>query len=223
VENGLKRNRELKNRTAATNIVTAIVGLTVVNSTFIILLSTCIRLTFRYFHAFTNASTLTASQNEHLLMRKRLFAGLCILFALFFSSCDPAIGVALQNKTATDKTIKVIYPANFKFPGDSGSSQYNFCLRDSVKTFDMADKDNYLHPFLVPMLAKDTIARTYSFVLKSGYSATVESRFLAALPTFGQIFIIDQTDTVELKRDGKDFVKKPKLLIGGSWTHSIKD
>lgn len=138
-------------------------------------------------------------------------------------SCDPAIGVALQNKTTTDKTIKVIYPENFKFPRDSGSSEYNFCLCDSVKTFDLSDKDNYLHPYIVPMLTKDTIARTYSFILKPNYSATVESRFLTALPTFGQIFIINQTDTVNLIRHGKDFVKKPKLLLGGSWTHTIKD
>jgi hypothetical protein len=157
-------------------------------------------------------------------MTKRIFPALCFLLILCLCSCDPAIGVALQNNTTTNKTIKVIYPENFNFPGDSGgSSQYNFCLRDSVKTFDLADKDNYLHPFIVPMLTKDTTARTYSFILRPNYSATVESRFGAALPTFGQIFIIDQKDTVKLIRHGKDFVKKPKVLFGGSWTHIIKD
>ena len=157
-------------------------------------------------------------------MTKRILPALCFLLILGLCSCDPAIGVALQNKTTTDKTIKVIYPDNFKFPGDrGGSSQYNFCLRDSVKTFDLADKDNYLHPFIVPMLTKDTIERTYSFILRANYSATVEGRFGAALPTFGQIFIINQKDTVRLIRHGKDFVKKPKLLLGGSWKHTIKD
>jgi hypothetical protein len=156
-------------------------------------------------------------------MTKRLFAALCILLTLALSSCDPGIGVALQNKTNTDKTIKILYPENFKFPGDDGNSQYNFCLRDSVKTFNLADKDNHLHPFIVPMLAKDTIARTYSFILRPNYSATVESRFLATLPTFGQIFIINKTDTVKLIRHGKDFRKKPKLMLGSSWTYTIKD
>jgi hypothetical protein len=156
-------------------------------------------------------------------MTKRIFPALCFLLILCLCSCDPAIGVALENNTTTGKTIKVIYPENFSFPGDSGaSSQYNLCLRDSVKTFDLADKDSYLHPFIVPMLTKDTTARNYSFILRSNYSATVESRFGAALPTFGQIFIIDQKDTVKLIRHGKDFVKKPKLLLGGSWTHIIK-
>jgi len=153
----------------------------------------------------------------------RIFTGVCFLLMFCLCSCDPAIGVSLQNKTTTNKTITVIYPANFKFPGDSGSTQNNFCLRDSVKTFDLADKENYLHPFIVPMLTKDTVARTYSFVLRPNYSATVESHFLAALPTFGQVFIINHTDTVKFIRNGKDFVKKPKLMLGGSWTHTIKD
>ena len=154
-------------------------------------------------------------------MTHKVITGLLLLVTISLYSCDPAIGVAIQNKTSTDKNIKVIYPANFKFPGDSGTSQYNFCLRDSVKTFNLAEKDNYLNPLIVPMLSKDTITRTYLFKLKANHSATVESRFLASLPTFGQIFIIDEIDTIKLERHGKDFIKRPKLLLGGSWTHTI--
>ena len=36
--------------------------------------------------------------------------------------------------TNTDKHIKVIYPAGFKFPGDE---KYSFGIHDSVKTFDV--------------------------------------------------------------------------------------
>jgi hypothetical protein len=156
-------------------------------------------------------------------MTKKIFTGLTILFIISFSSCDPGISVAIYNRTSTDKTIKVIYPPNFKFPGDTGSTRYNFCFRDSVKTLDLAVKDNYLHPVIIPMSSIDTTERTYSFTLKANYSATVESRFLVALPTFGQIFIINESDTIELKRNGNDFIKRPKLLLGGSWTHTIKD
>ncbi|MBX3252822.1 MAG: hypothetical protein KF862_01675 [Chitinophagaceae bacterium] len=156
-------------------------------------------------------------------MTNKILWGFLLFFIFSLYSCDPSIGVAIQNKTSTEKTIKVIYPANFKFPGDSGGAQNNFCLRDSVKTFDLSDKDSYLNPFIVPMLSKDTVERTYSFVLKPNYSATVEGRSFSSLPTFGQIFIIDQKDTIKLIRYGRDFVKKPKLLLGGSWKHIIKD
>ena len=143
-----------------------------------------------------------------------------ILSIVSFTSCDPAIGVAISNKTSTDKAVKVIYPANFKFPGDI---EYSFGIRDSIKTYDLNMTDNYLHPFVVPRLSWDTIARTYSFNLKANHSATIESRFLATDPTYGQIFIIDNTDTVELKKHDKLFIKKPKLTLGGTWTYTITD
>ena len=143
-----------------------------------------------------------------------------ILLVVSFSSCDPAIGVVIANKTDTDKQIKVIYPANFKLPG---AIEYSFGIRDSVKTYDLNIADNYLHPFVVPRVSWDTIARTYIFNLKTNHSATIESRFLAAYPTYGQIFIIDNKDTVELMRHGKLFIKKPKLTLGGTWTYTITD
>jgi hypothetical protein len=141
-----------------------------------------------------------------------------ILAVISFTSCDPAIGVAISNKTNTDKQIKVIYPVNFKFPGDI---EYSFGIRDSIKTYDLNIADNYKHPFVVPRLLWDAIARTYSFNLKANHSATIESRFLATDPTYGQVFIIDNKDTVELKRHGKVFRKKPKLTLGGTWTYTI--
>ncbi|NNV54259.1 hypothetical protein [Limnovirga soli] len=145
---------------------------------------------------------------------------LFVLIAISFTSCDPGIGLAITNKTETEKRIKVIYPANFKFPGDI---QYSFGIRDSIKTYDLNKAENYQHPFVVPRLSWDTIAMTYSFNLKANYSATIESRFLASAPTYGQVFIIDNKDTVELKRHGKIFSKKPKLTLGGTWTYIIKD
>jgi hypothetical protein len=141
-----------------------------------------------------------------------------ILSVVSFISCDPAIGVAIANKTNTDKQIKVIYPVNFEFPGDI---EYSFGIRDSIKTFNIKIADNYLHPFITPRLSWDTILRTYAFNLKANYSAIIENRFLATYPTYGQIFIIDNTDTVELKRHGKIFIKKPKLTLGGTWTYTI--
>jgi len=143
-----------------------------------------------------------------------------ILSVVSLNSCDPAIGVAISNKTNADKQIKVIYPPDFKFPGDI---EYSFGIRDSIKTYNLNIADNYLHPFVVPRLFWDTTARTYAFNLKANHSATIENRFLATYPTYGQVFIIDNIDTVELKRHGKIFKKKPKLTLGGTWTYTITD
>jgi hypothetical protein len=143
-----------------------------------------------------------------------------ILLAICLLSCDPAIGVVIANRTTTAKKIKVIYPPDFTFPGDT---PHNLGIRDSLKTYDLAVKDKYLHPTVIPMLSWDTVARTYSFNLSANHEAIVESRFLAPFPTFGQVFIIDNTDTVKLQRHGKDFRKRPKLLFGGTWMHKITD
>jgi hypothetical protein len=75
----------------------------------------------------------------------------------------------------------------------------------------------------MPLLSMDTVARTYSFDLKAGHKIVIESRFPAGAPTYGQLVIIDNTDTAELKKHGKDFRKKPKLVLGGSWIYTIKD
>ena len=156
-------------------------------------------------------------------MTARNFLVVASIVTVVFYSCDPGIGVVIINKTNADKKIQVIYPPNFKFPGDPGDTHSGFMIRDSIKTFDLAERENYLHPIIIPRMAWDSVARTYSFTLKANHEAVVESRFLAGAPTFGQVFIIDHTDTVRLKNHGGDFIKRPKLSLGGSWTHTIKD
>jgi hypothetical protein len=153
-----------------------------------------------------------------------MMKGLTILFigliGTLLTSCDPSIGVAIENRTKSDKQIMVIYPKEFKFPGDH---EYSFGIRDSIKTFDLSIKDNYLKPTRVAKVDWDTLSRTYKFILKSNYSATIESRFLAVFPTWGQIFIIENYDTIKLEPKSKDFIKKPKITLGGVWTHKIID
>lgn len=153
-------------------------------------------------------------------MTKRLTILLIGLLGTLLTSCDPAIGVAIENRSKSDKQITVIYPKEFKFPGDH---VYSFGVRDSIKTYDLSIKDNYLNPTLVAKVDWDTVSRIYKFILKSNYSATIESRFLAVNPTWGQTFIVDNYDTLRLEPNNKDFVKKPKLTLGGVWTHRIMD
>jgi hypothetical protein len=149
-----------------------------------------------------------------LLLFVQLFLGTIL------TSCDPAIAVVLENKTESDKHIKVFYPKEFKFPGDI---EYSFGIRDSIQTYNLNDANSYLNPTVMPKVDWDTIAKTYSFVLKSNYKAKIESRFLAVNPTWGQTFVIEKTDTIKLEPKSKDFKRRPKITFGGTWTHTIVD
>ena len=147
------------------------------------------------------------------------------LITLTLISCDPGIGVVISNKSKVDKSIRVIYPENFKLPINTKDR-----TSDSLQTYDHTFTDNtvsardyYRYPVKIPVLSLDTVNRTYSFNLKAKHEAIIESRWPASFPTFGQIFIIENSDTIRLIRHGKDFKKRPKLMLGGSWTHTIID
>jgi hypothetical protein len=154
---------------------------------------------------------------------KRYFI-ISILLALTLISCDPGIGVAISNKSGVDRNIRVIYPENFQFPSNTKEH-----TNDSLQTYDHTltgnrnSGDYYNYPGKTPILSSDTVNRSYSFKLKDKHEVIVERRWPASLPTFGQMFIIDNTDTVKLLRRGKDFKKRAKLLLGGTWTHTIAE
>ncbi len=141
-----------------------------------------------------------------------------LLLAIALPSCDPAIGVRLVNQTQTEKYIRASYPEGFPISFDRWQRN-----QDSLKTYDEAMPDNYRHPVKIPALDLDTIAGTYAFHLKPGYSVLVESRAMTAYPAYGQVFIIDQRDTVILTEKGSPFVKRPKIMLGGEWTYVIKE
>ena len=150
---------------------------------------------------------------------------LILPFSLTLISCDAGIGVVISNKSTVDRNIRVIYPTNFRLPINSKDR-----TNDSLQTYDHTLTDNtisvrdyYRYPVKIPILLLDTINRTYSFNLKARHEVIIESRWPASLPTFGQLFIIDNTDTIKLVRHGRDFEKRPKLLLRGNWTHTIND
>jgi hypothetical protein len=147
---------------------------------------------------------------------------LLLLSAIALTSCDPGIAVVISNKSKTDKNVRVIYPPDFKFPADG-----KIGINDSVETIDESDYtkagERFSNTVRVPILSMDTAARTYSFDLKAGHRVAIESRWPAGSPTYGQRVIIDNTDTVELRKEGKEFRKKPKLVLGGSWIYTISD
>jgi hypothetical protein len=153
------------------------------------------------------------------------YSVILFLLSVIFTSCDPGIGVVISNKSRFDKNIQVTYPSNYRLPINTRDR-----TNDSLQTYDHTQTDNtinardyFRYPEKIPILLLDTINRTYSFNLKAKHEVIIESRWPASLPTFGQIFVIDNIDTIKLVRHGKDFKKRPKLLLGGSWIHIITD
>ena len=129
------------------------------------------------------------------------------------NSCDPGIGVVLSNQSATDKKVEVHYPTNFVYRFGDSLIVYSNTAPDSIK---------WKLNLTTPVLSKDTTKRTYTFILKAGMDAIVERRWPATNPTYGQVFIIDNKDTIALQSKSKQFKKRPRLMLGGSWTYAIK-
>ncbi len=153
------------------------------------------------------------------MTRRSPFNTLLLLAALMpaLLSCDPGISVVIINGSKADKHIRVIYPPGFKKPFGMQAEG-----ADSIMIYTADGAPDQKSVQKTPVLTSDTLERTYSFLLKAGQEAVVESRSMTAQPTYGQFFIIDNNDTVELKQKDRQFVKRPKLMLGGAWTYTIK-
>lgn len=146
-----------------------------------------------------------------------------LLLPTIFISCSPGISVVIANTSKADKDIYVTYPANFILPMDIDLRSV-----DSLTIYNLSEQyvysiDRARSGKRIPIVSLDTVARTYSFHLKAGHEAIVESRWPASKPTYRQVFIIDGADTVELKKHEKVFKKKPKLWAGGAWIYTIQE
>jgi len=124
-----------------------------------------------------------------------------------------------------DKSITVHYPADFRFPFPINGGD-----KDSLQAFDISKTENsltsrdyYRHPVKVHIQSLDTVARTYSFILKANHKLILQDTYPTVSPVFGQVFIINHTDTVKLDRNGKFFKKYPRRGKGGSWIYEITD
>jgi hypothetical protein len=145
-----------------------------------------------------------------------------LLFPVFLISCQPGISVVIANRSATDKEIRVAYPANFKLPMDVDLRSIDSLTIYNLNEHYFSSRDRVMAARRIPVVSLDTVARSWSFHLKAGHKAIVESRWPASRPTYGQVFIIN-ADTIELKKHEKVFVKQPKLYSGGSWTYTITE
>ncbi|MBS1563977.1 MAG: hypothetical protein JST39_06285, partial [Bacteroidetes bacterium] len=96
-----------------------------------------------------------------------------------------------------------------------------FPLLDSVNVYQDI-KDPERRPIRIPTLDNDTAARTYSFTLEPGYHSIVQWQSVGGSCQM-KYFIIDDRDTLRFDRDHKKFTKKPKLVLGGTWTYAIKE
>jgi len=156
---------------------------------------------------------------------KRKYFYLILLLPLFITSCIVGTEVAVINKSKTDKNITVHYPADFRFPVSiKGNGKDSLNAYDISKTENaITTRDYYRYPVKVHISSLDTLNRTYSFTLKTGYKLILQDVYPTVTPAFGQVFIIDNTDTVMFDRSRKFFKKSPKMGKGGSWKYTITD
>ena len=143
---------------------------------------------------------------------------LTLFLTLTLSACFEPKQTVIHNRSGADRNIRVLYPAGLTHPYDPITdtpfllNAYDHTLTENA----ISSRDYYRYYTRIPIQALDTINRSYTFFLKAKHEVIIEARWSASTPTFGQVFIIDNTDTIYLKRRGKDFKKR-----GGSWTHTI--
>jgi len=138
------------------------------------------------------------------------------LFAvLALASCDPAVGVVIANKTNADRKIKVFYTDEMPSPHEQIVGYDSIWTYPNGKLYGGSSSK-------IPVMLNDTSARFFCFVLRPGYTAFIENIHLGTRPRYGKVIIIDDADTIRLIRHGKDF-NKGFAVMGGIWTHSIRD
>jgi hypothetical protein len=150
---------------------------------------------------------------------------LFLLLTIVMASCVVGTQVSIINRTMSDKSVTVYYPANFRFPIPIKGGN-----NDSLQAYDISQTENsittrdyYRYPVKVHITMLDTVAKTYSFILKPKYKLILQDTYPTVSPPFGQVFVIDLIDTVQLDKSGKFFKKYPKLGKGGRWTYEITD
>ncbi|MGN6292384.1 MAG: hypothetical protein ACTHMV_06515 [Chitinophagaceae bacterium] len=139
---------------------------------------------------------------------------LMALVAVLFSSCYYPAQVVIHNKSGTDKNIRVIYPVSHRAiaAGDSLSAYDHTLTTNAFST-----RDYYRYALKIPLTDIDTVGRTFSFFLKDKHQVIAETSWPVSTLPWGQSFIINDADTVVLKRKSRDFKRK-----GGNWTYTIK-
>ena len=141
------------------------------------------------------------------------------------TSCIVGTKVSIINKAKDDKSITVHYPADFRFPiAIKGANNDSLPVYDVSKTENsVTSHDYYRYPAKVHITTLDTLRRTFSFTLKTGYEWILQDTYPTVSPAFGLLFIIDHTDTVKFNRSGTFFKKQPKIGKGGKWMYRIMD
>jgi len=113
------------------------------------------------------------------------------LFAitLILTSCDPGFAVVLNNNSNKERNVTV-----------SRVSKHELLEKDSIAISDTSQLDVLATRNRQKILvAKDTLHNSYSFVLGSGKRALLD-RDIGG-PDIRQKIIIDQHDTIALRRD----------------------
>ena len=143
-------------------------------------------------------------------MLRQLFLFLVIAFT--FSSCYYPAQVVIHNKSGEDAAISSVYPADRIVTADSLTGYDHTETAGAIST-----RDYFRYGVTIPLINHDTIKRNYSFALKKQHEVIVETSWPVSSLSWGQTFIVNQKDTIVLKRKAGAFKKR-----GGRWTYTIQ-
>jgi hypothetical protein len=147
-------------------------------------------------------------------MNRQSILILIVPVILTFSSCYYPAQVVIHNKSGAAKNIRVSYPSGYRVITDNDSLPgYDHTLTDDA----FSSRDYHRYGVHIPLENLDTVNKTFSFCLKDKHQVIVETTWPASALPWGQLFIINEIDTVILKRKSSDFKKR-----GGSWTYIMK-
>src|SRR5688500_11778832 len=130
---------------------------------------------------------------------------LAVTVTLTLNSCYYPAQVVIHNKSGTDKNIRVIYPPGHKAIAKNDSlSGYDHTFTANA----FSTRDYFRYGVNIPLENLDTVNKTFSFLLKDKHEVIVETTWPVSELPWGQSFIVNNTDTIILKRRSKDFKKK---------------
>ena len=121
--------------------------------------------------------------------------------SLFLISCDPGFAVVLSNNSNTTRVRKIIE-----------TNKYKVARIDSIRMAD-SSKNTFFErdiPIATPVIAKDTTANTYSFILEKGKKALIQHGMGG--PDMSQKIIVATADTIAIQKKESRVKIKRRLM-----------
>jgi hypothetical protein len=123
---------------------------------------------------------------------------LSLAVSLTLTSCDPGFAVILNNNSDKERNVTV-----------NNISRQELSNKDSMVIADTSSLDFFSDKIKrqkILLASKDTVNNSYSFTLEKGKRALLQGG--VGWPNFSQIIVIDNQDTILLRKDKRTLTRK---------------